>query len=65
MVGVKLDKQTEERLEALAEQTGCSKSYYVREALQAYLEEHEDYLVALSRLKNDLDPIERSGSKQL
>ena len=51
MVGVKLDKQTEERLEALAEQTGRSKSYYVREALQAYLEEHEDYLVSLSRLE--------------
>ena len=51
MVGVRLDRQTEERLEALAEQTGRSKSYYVREALQAYLEEYEDYLVALSRLE--------------
>lgn len=51
MVGVRLDKQTEDRLEALAEQTGRSKSYYVREALRAYLEEHEDYLVALSRLE--------------
>jgi RHH-type rel operon transcriptional repressor/antitoxin RelB len=51
MIGVRLDEETEARLEALARQTGRSKSYYVRQAIAAYLEEHEDYLLALARLE--------------
>jgi RHH-type rel operon transcriptional repressor/antitoxin RelB len=51
MIGVRLDKETEEKLEELARQTGRSKSYYVREALTEYLAEREDYLFALARLE--------------
>ena len=51
MIGVRLDEETEARLEALARQTGRSKSYYVRQTIAAYLEEHEDYLLTLARLE--------------
>lgn len=51
MIGVRLDEDMEARLEALAKSTGRSKSFYVREALQAYLEEKEDFLIAVSRLE--------------
>lgn len=51
MLAVRLPKDIEERLEGLAEKTGRSKSYYARQAIIEFLEEREDYLVALSRLE--------------
>ncbi len=51
MLGVRLDPEIEQKLENLVSQTGRSKSYYVREALRAYLEEYEEYFIALSRLE--------------
>lgn len=50
-MAIRFDRATEDRLEKLAEQTGRSKSYYIREAVREYLEEYEDYLIALSRLE--------------
>ena len=46
MLAVRLDKSTEERLANLAQKTGRSKSYYVREALNSYLEDLEDIYLA-------------------
>jgi len=40
------------RLKFLAEQTGRTKSYYVREALEEKLQELEDYYLALQSLEN-------------
>jgi predicted transcriptional regulator len=41
MLGVRLDKQLEERLNALAEKTNRSKSYLAKEALKRYIEQEE------------------------
>ena len=41
MLGVRLDKQLEERLSALAEKTNRSKSYHAKEALKHYIEQEE------------------------
>ncbi len=41
MLGVRLDKQLEERLNALAEKTSRSKSYIAKEALKRYIEQEE------------------------
>ena len=41
MLGVRLDKQLEERLSALAEKTNRSKSYLAKEALKHYIEQEE------------------------
>ena len=53
MLAVRLDPATEERLTRLAEETGRSKSYYVKQAIQEFLEEREDYLLALSVLERN------------
>ena len=41
MLGVRLDKQLEERLSALAKKTNRSKSYLAKEALTRYIEQEE------------------------
>ncbi len=50
MIGLR-DPKLEERLEQLAQETGRSKSYYVRLAIQQFLEDREDYLLGLARLE--------------
>lgn len=51
MLGIRLDSETEKRLEKLASQTGRSKSYYAREAIRVFLEDREDYLIGLAALE--------------
>lgn len=53
MLGLRLDKETEERLENLCKETGRTKSYYAKKAIQEYLDDQEDYLLALARLEED------------
>lgn len=53
MLAVRLDPLTEEKLSNLARETGRSKSYYVKQAIQQFLEEREDYLLALSILERN------------
>ena len=50
MVNVRVSKEIEERLEELTRLTHRSKSFYVREALKAYIEDLEDYYISLERL---------------
>ena len=52
MIAVRLPKDIESRLENLAKKTGRTKSFYVREALQEYLDELEDMYIAHSRIKS-------------
>jgi RHH-type rel operon transcriptional repressor/antitoxin RelB len=51
MLALRLDGETERRLEALAKRTGRTKSHYAREAITAYLEDLEDYYLAEERLR--------------
>lgn len=51
MVAVRLPKELNERLERFAQKTHRTKSYYLREALEKYLEDREDYLLAIARLE--------------
>ncbi|TVR65192.1 MAG: ribbon-helix-helix protein, CopG family [Spirochaetaceae bacterium] len=53
MLAVRLDPETEERLNRLAHETGRSKSYYVKQAIENFLEEREDYLLALAVIERD------------
>ncbi len=45
-VTVRLTADEETRLEALAQRTGRTKSFYVRQAIQAHLEDLEDAYAA-------------------
>ena len=51
MLSVKLSQDTEKRLNILADKTHRSKSYYVEKALEQFLNNQEEYLLALSRLE--------------
>jgi len=42
-LAVRLQPEIEDRLDALAKQTGRTKTYYVREAILIYLNDKEDY----------------------
>lgn len=44
---VRLPEDLQKRLEALAARTHRSKSYYLKRALGTYIEDYEDYLMAL------------------
>jgi len=51
MLSVRLSKGVEHRLLDLSAKTHRSKSYYVERALELFLDDQEDYLLALSRLE--------------
>ncbi|WP_306370491.1 TraY domain-containing protein [Nocardiopsis sp. CC223A] len=52
MPALGLPAEIEERLETLARETGRSKSFYVREAIVAHLDELEEIYVAERRLED-------------
>jgi RHH-type rel operon transcriptional repressor/antitoxin RelB len=52
MLAVRLPEEIETRLESLAETTGRTKSFYVREAILTYLDELEDAYLAAARLED-------------
>lgn len=49
---IRLDPQTESRLDALAAQTGRSKAFYLRELIERGLDDLEDAYLADSVLEN-------------
>jgi RHH-type rel operon transcriptional repressor/antitoxin RelB len=52
MLAVRLDKDLEERLERLAERTGRTKTFYARAAIEAHLDDLEDFFLAEERLRD-------------
>ncbi|MDO8953648.1 MAG: TraY domain-containing protein [Gammaproteobacteria bacterium] len=68
MLTLRLPKELELRLENLAEFTGRTKTYYAKKALEKYLEDQEDYLIAIARLEKNnpkisLDEVEKRVRK--
>jgi RHH-type rel operon transcriptional repressor/antitoxin RelB len=57
MLTVRLSPKLETRLNKLAKKTGRPKSYFAKKALESFLDEQEDYLIALSRLENKMPSI--------
>lgn len=51
MLAIRLPPDLEKRLTALAEKTGRTKTFYVREALSRYLEDLEDMYLAVERVQ--------------
>ena len=50
MLAIRLPPEVEARLTALADATGRSKSYYVREAIEEHLADLEDIYLAHKRI---------------
>ena len=55
MLAVRLDKETEARLEELARDTKRTKSFFAKEAIRHYLDERADYEIAMTRAKDHTD----------
>jgi RHH-type rel operon transcriptional repressor/antitoxin RelB len=51
MLAIRLPKDIEKRLTALAKRTGRTKTFYAREAILTHLEDMEDAYIAMKRLK--------------
>jgi RHH-type transcriptional regulator, rel operon repressor / antitoxin RelB len=50
MLAIRLPEEIEKRLDALAKETGRTKSFYVREAILEHLDDLEDVYLAEQRL---------------
>ena len=57
MLSLRLSPKLEARLNRLAKRTGRTKAYYAKKAIEEFLEEQEDYFIALSRLEEKLPGI--------
>ena len=51
MLAIRLDADTEERLNNLAKRTGRTKTFYARQAILEHLEDLEDIYLAQQRLQ--------------
>jgi len=57
---IRLAPEIEQRLDFLAEQTGRTKAYYLRQIIESGLEEMEDYYLAaevLDRVRSGQEPV--------
>jgi RHH-type rel operon transcriptional repressor/antitoxin RelB len=52
MLSIRLDPDTERRLEAVAARTGRSTDDHVRDAILEHIEDIEDFEIAKERLEN-------------
>jgi RHH-type rel operon transcriptional repressor/antitoxin RelB len=59
MLAVRLSKTLESRLERLSQQSERSKSYYVKKALEKFLDEEEERQIALKAYEDYV----KSGKK--
>ena len=57
MLTVRLSPKLEKRLNRLAKRTGRTKTFYVTRAIAEFLDEQEDYLIAVSRLEDELPSV--------
>ena len=60
MINFRADDDLNKRLERLAKLTGRSKTFYVREAVSAHIDDLEDIYLAdqvMERLENDLETL--------
>jgi RHH-type rel operon transcriptional repressor/antitoxin RelB len=55
MLAIRLDAETEQRLESLAARTGRTKTFYAREAIAAHLDDLEDFYLVEGRLRTFRD----------
>ena len=64
MLGIRLEPELEKRLDRLAKETGRTKSYYAKLAIEQFLEDREDYLLGIAALERmeprvSLEDVER------
>ena len=53
MLSVRLDPELDDALTKLARETGRTKSSYARQAIETFLEDRADYLLAVNAFERD------------
>jgi RHH-type rel operon transcriptional repressor/antitoxin RelB len=56
-VSIRLPEEMADNLKSLSEVIDRSKAYIIKKALEAYLDEYSDYLIAQERLNNKDDKV--------
>ena len=56
-LSIRLPDETAEKLQELSSSTDRPKSYYIIKALDTFLAEYADYMIAIDRLKDKDDPV--------
>ena len=64
MASLRLDKELENRLNHLAEITGRTKTFYIRQLIEDHIDELEDRYVAEYRLENPADRLSGKDMRQ-
>jgi RHH-type rel operon transcriptional repressor/antitoxin RelB len=64
-ITIRVPDELETRLDNLVRKTGRTKTFYVRTALEQFIEDREDYLLAVDVMERDeptisLDELERN-----
>jgi RHH-type transcriptional regulator, rel operon repressor / antitoxin RelB len=54
---IRLPRDIAKKLDALAKRLERSRTFIVKKAIEEYLEEYEDYLVAVHRLRDQNDAL--------
>ena len=57
MLALRLPKEIEDRLDALAKKTGRTKSFYAREAIMEHLDDLEDLYYVLQREEEGFETV--------
>jgi len=61
-VSIRLPDDLADSLNSLSETIDRSKAYIIKKALQAYLDDYSDYLIAQERLNNKNDKVVSSDA---
>lgn len=64
MASIRLDERQEAALAELAAQTGRSKSYYVKQALDTFLADRADYLLAVAAIEREEPTVPLSEARK-
>ncbi len=64
MASLRLNKELENRLDHLAQTTGRTKTFYIRQLIEDHIDELEDRCIAESRLENPADRLTGKKMRQ-
>ena len=56
-ISVRLPKALADQIDSIAKETERPRSYIIQKALESYIEDYADLLVALDRLHDKTDPV--------
>jgi RHH-type rel operon transcriptional repressor/antitoxin RelB len=55
VVSIRLEEKLDRKLQRLAKETNRPKSYFIKKALDLYLDEYDDYQISLERRADKAD----------